>query len=95
MNKIFKQEQIGFIDFILNYKGSVEDYLINFMVEQNYNNIGDYYNGEKIIKTNYNKNEITNIPIEKNDVIANSKPNDSNVVLIGSYNDSFNNSFEL
>lgn len=92
MDKIRKQPNIGLIDFVLNYKGSIEEYLFPFMIEQGYNSFQDYYDADTIIKTDHNINEITNIPINKNDVIA--SKTDTSIDITASYNYSFDYSFD-
>jgi len=92
MDKIRKHPNIGLIDFILNYKGAIEDYLFPFMMEQGYNSFQDYYDADTIIKTDYNTNETTNISINKNDVIA--TKTDISDDIAASYDYSFDYSFD-
>jgi len=93
MDKIIRLEGINLIDFILNYKGSIEDYLFPFIMEQGYTEIADYYTSDKIIKTTRNTNNTTNIPIEKSDVIS-TDTNSTFDIPPHSFNTSFSIAFD-
>jgi len=78
------------IDFIMNHKGNIEKYLIDFMVEQNFSTIEDYYNSQNIF-TEHLINKDTNIPVNAGRQIA----TNFNIYeqLFYSYDTSFNTSF--
>jgi len=84
--KIRKDSSENILDFIINHNGSIEDDLIDFMIEQDYNEIEDFATDGPIIKTS--------ILTKDNTSIIGSKTNDTFDLVDSSFDTSFDLSFE-
>ena len=93
MNKYIHKSNQNVLDFILTYKGSIQDNLFPFLEEQMYACYSDFDNStKKFIKTKYNKNKITENYKSNNKIVA-TKTDMSNLID-ASFDFSFDLSFE-
>jgi len=93
-NSIYKSQNQNMIDFILTYKGSIEDYLFEFMLEQGYTDYNDFDNStDKYIRTYKESNIVTDFYTTEN-IIVTTKVIRPYEFVEASYDYSFDLSFE-
>ena len=67
MEKIRKNTGENIIDFIINYNGSIENDLIDFMLEQGYDELSDFNSADKYILTDILSTKTANIASKTDD----------------------------